>query len=404
MTSPSPPTPGSSSGSSSSDPRRSSTLHSHGNYQGYYASRSQAHPSAQAANGLDPRVEALIRWLRGQQGGTAPSRSILDVGCNAGKIGIQLASQLPGSALVGVDIDSKLVGQAKQSARKAGLILDGESNRSSEFDDHEPTANQDRKRVKSRPKQDVSQAKASASASRASFNCQDWVFADDIPATSSQFDLVLALSVSKWIHIHHSDIGLLRFSHRLVAAMQAPATVEGLQNEQQHKSLLLFEPQPYSSYNNAKRELPSGVQGLRYRFRKLRLRTEDFVWLLEGMGLQLVGTAAGGEQDWEQIKQEYGFTRPLFLFQRPAVFSAAALSFQAVIQRAIDVTTWPIETPEGQGHLPLPFPWVSRNPMEKGQFLPAPLSVSPSQQDGAASALQLKPRSLGSRRRTKTRV
>lgn len=107
-----------------------------------------------------------------------------------------------------------------------------------------------------------------------------------------KYNLILALSLTKWIHIQQSDSGLIQFFARISHTLRPGG-------------LLFLERQEWRSYHSAK-NMDGTIKG---KIKALRLRPgEDFDYLLESMGLRLVETVAYGEG--------YGFVRPLQVFQK----------------------------------------------------------------------------------------
>lgn len=182
--------------------------------------------------------------------------------------------------------------------------------------------------------------------------------------------------MTKWIHIHESDIGLLYFFQRLVSVLRP-------------NGLLFFEPQPDRSYEQARRELSTE---LRSRARRLRLRMDDFAYILETyFGLDILdlhidpqSNAAKGESVFENIdafdgiltrlgshlSRHTALSRPLYLFRKSAAHSAplnpkaidAILCSEAAA--AANLQSQPA-TESKPLHHSLPFPWVSRDPKSK---------------------------------------
>ena len=84
----------------SSTPAPSKPQASHGNYLNYYERRN-AHPDEK-----DERLKLIPReWIEGNK--------VLDVGCNAGMVSIELARDLGASKVTAVDIDKDLIRKAK---------------------------------------------------------------------------------------------------------------------------------------------------------------------------------------------------------------------------------------------------------------------------------------------------
>lgn len=83
-----------------------SQVPTHGNYKAYYTKR----PTSSVS--LDARLKLIpLEWIKG--------KSVLDVGCNAGLITVELALQMQAGRVVGVDIDGELV----RLAGKHGLLI-----------------------------------------------------------------------------------------------------------------------------------------------------------------------------------------------------------------------------------------------------------------------------------------
>ncbi|KXS09351.1 Bin3-domain-containing protein [Gonapodya prolifera JEL478] len=113
---------------------------------------------------------------------------------------------------------------------------------------------------------------------------------DDEPS----YDVILGLSVTKWIHLRHGDTGLRRFFHRCYAALE-PGGV------------LILEPQEWKSYTKA-----VGVMGevARSNYPTLELRPDDFERaLLEDVGFAraevLWGRGGGDGKGFERTISAY---------------------------------------------------------------------------------------------------
>ena len=110
------------------------------------------------------------------------------------------------------------------------------------------------------------------------------------------FDCVLALSITKWVHVNWGDQGLLQFFSRLVAALRP-------------RGLLILEPQPWRSYKAIRHK--HNVKWPHVPLAQLTLRPERFVGLLEErFGLTVVkeATPLGGVE---------GFRRPVVVLAKP---------------------------------------------------------------------------------------
>lgn len=97
----------------------------HGNFSQYYQVRGgngdrdkTRGRKEHATDPQDPRVQILLRTLHAPS--TTSIQRTLDIGCNQGRVGIELAKALC-SSHTGIDIDPALVRKAESAARRAGL-------------------------------------------------------------------------------------------------------------------------------------------------------------------------------------------------------------------------------------------------------------------------------------------
>jgi 7SK snRNA methylphosphate capping enzyme len=86
----------------------------YGNYHTYYGYR------IDQALDEDPRMKVLKNeWFEG--------RDCLDIGCNEGFITISMAQKFACRSILGIDIDDRLIGRARQNLKAmAGVEEDGE--------------------------------------------------------------------------------------------------------------------------------------------------------------------------------------------------------------------------------------------------------------------------------------
>ncbi|SPO20483.1 uncharacterized protein UTRI_00880_B [Ustilago trichophora] len=379
----------------------------YGNFQRYYHIRNPAsgeqldsdheaqdnaiHP----ALALDSRVAAILKYLSAHHADVRwlsqnsdiedvtfapPAFTVLDIGCNSGKLTIQLAQTLPhiledmnksspqtqssssdGTAsmpprvqITGVDIDPSLIKQANESAAVARslyrpLLLptdraDDTTSRAHKgsqtphlpaeavfFPSVFPTLfgslpvlaedidqHRDAKRQKldgdkigaTRQSQDRRPNESESShlaPPHLHFLAAEWVNLSSRPQPfhypptnltqltaldKRRYNLILALSLTKWIHIQQSDSGLILFFARISDTLRSGG-------------LLFLERQEWRSYHSAK-SMDGSIKG---KIKALQLRPgQDFDYLLESMGLKLMETVGYGEG--------YGFVRPLQVFQK----------------------------------------------------------------------------------------
>ncbi|THH12491.1 hypothetical protein EW146_g7645 [Bondarzewia mesenterica] len=112
-----------------------------------------------------------------------------------------------------------------------------------------------------------------------SFRRADWVN-EVIPEDTDGYDVVFALSVSKWIHLNGGDDGIKRFFQRVFEVLKPGGT-------------FVFEPQQWESYTKA-RKLDSTLQE---NAKNLRVHPDQFPRMLQEIGfgpMERLGVAGEG--------------------------------------------------------------------------------------------------------------
>ncbi|KAG1957795.1 7SK snRNA methylphosphate capping enzyme isoform B [Pimephales promelas] len=109
-----------------------------------------------------------------------------------------------------------------------------------------------------------------------------------------EYDVILCLSVTKWVHLNWGDAGLKRLFHRIY-------------NHLRPGGLFILEPQPWSSYSKRKKL----TEDICKNYHGIRLKPDHFSSFL---------TADVGFSSYELIgtPQNYsrGFQRPIYLFHK----------------------------------------------------------------------------------------
>jgi 7SK snRNA methylphosphate capping enzyme len=213
--------------------------HRHGNYTSYYTFRSQDVP--------DPRLTQLKSFVQG--------RRVLDLGCNAGKLTLELATHFAAVQVVGVDLDAGLIASAREARQIA--LSQGQGVEVVSFEEF-----------------DFANA---------------WPFQG---SAAGQWDVVMLLSVVKWLHLNNSDDVLVELFRRLFDIV-----VPG--------GFLVLEPQDWANYKRAVKKCPS----LRENIKKLKLRPPFEETLCQGGWEQVDG--------WE--RDELGFERSVRIWRKPSL-------------------------------------------------------------------------------------
>ncbi|KAL5533427.1 hypothetical protein ACEPAF_5203 [Sanghuangporus sanghuang] len=271
----------------------------HGNYRGYYTKRPSFH---------DPRL-ALI------PSNIFKDARILDIGCNEGWVTCEIAQQLQAKEVIGVDIDDGLIRAAWKRRRtvwsqRPRISSPSQSSPSDSRDEQKPKrskrphSSQGEEKTKNRTERGEqlysfpaafehmfgplpippaeSPGERSQFPHNVVFRATDWLKEGTIDDWEG-YDVVLALSISKWIHLNNGDEGLLSFFQRIFSVLRSDG-------------IFILEPQGWETYHKAKRMDP----GLKKIGDSLRLRPADFERELLKVGFRSVEhlgqTGKGGFQ------------------------------------------------------------------------------------------------------------
>jgi len=252
----------------------------------------------------DPRLAALdVRSL-------TRGKAVLDVGCNAGLVGLALAVLGKPASVTGVDIDGALVRDARRhlaAARSAAAGLASDASAPGRARSAGEAAGRALRRVSFR-QEDIAASSADDGTAAAGGDGGGGgggagpPTAEPLPThhhhPAGGYGSVFCLSVTKWVHLRGGDACLVAFLARL-AALTAPG------------GHLVLEPQPWSSYERAARKKLGGPRAGGPPLRELVLRPDAFVAHLEAAhGLRLVArrVPAGVAP---------GFARELLVFKKP---------------------------------------------------------------------------------------
>lgn len=257
-------------------------LPKHGNFRGYYSIRHEVDSRSGS------RLESIQSWLDKNTQRNQLCR-VLDIGCNTGVFTLQLCEILQGRSetVIGVDIDRELVLLAGSSARRSSkfaLSSRDEAPRALGSGRIGKSSNAGpRKRLRL---EDSSQLEPLV----ARFLQSNWVYNDQMYQSRSEkcpeemtrmqwnnisevakedckgYNLIFAMSITKWIHINNYDTGLRRFFARVVSCL-AP------------NGIFILEPQSYKSYKQTQKVTPPDSQPRR-NFYAIRVMPDDFAWIL----------------------------------------------------------------------------------------------------------------------------
>ncbi|KAJ3871820.1 Bicoid-interacting protein 3-domain-containing protein [Lentinula edodes] len=241
----------------------------HGNYHGYYLKR----PSV-----TDPRLALLPE-------NTFSGKRVLDIGCNAGWVTCEIAQSRGAHKVVGVDIDDTLIRAAWKRRQVVWSLQKPQSSQSNkgndlmDFEDLTRNASMEVTHLQADyfpaslqhsfgplPIPPSKIRGKHAFPHNVSFRTADWV-TEEIVEDANRYDVVIAFSISKWIHINGGDEGLRAFFRRVYSVLE-PGGV------------FILEPQEWDTYKKAKRLNES----LRNSAETLELRPSDFESILGDIG------------------------------------------------------------------------------------------------------------------------
>ncbi|CAM4673631.1 unnamed protein product [Leuciscus chuanchicus] len=269
----------------------------YGTYSRYYGYRT---PSLTA----DPRLAFFKpEWFRGKR--------VLDVGCNTGHVTLAIAWHWSPAHILGLDLDGELVHTARQNLRHfLSEMQDRKQPGRSEVEGLAPLMGLQLDRASALPRFPVSFTRCRGPIAtlpimphcpgpfpcNLSFLQGNYVPDSDASVMSqcAEYDVILCLSLTKWVHLNSGDAGIKRLFHRIYRHL-LPGGV------------LILEPQPWSCYSRHKR-LTDEI----YRnYSSIRLKPDQFSSFLTGeigfSSYELIGTPRTCAK---------GFQRSLYLFHK----------------------------------------------------------------------------------------
>ncbi|KAI8051605.1 Bicoid-interacting protein 3-domain-containing protein [Syncephalis plumigaleata] len=230
----------------------------YGNYRHYYGYR---HAAGEEDN--DPRVQVMEEsWFKDQQ--------VLDIGCNAGYVTVEIAWRYRPQRILGVDIDEILIDQAWRHLRYRWSLRRPISN-TNDSDNHRehshfPISMPVLFGPLPWPKNDlITDAVSTPFPLNIDFSTGDW---QCLPPEPNTYDTILALSITKWIHLHKGDDGIRSFFHRIYASLRSGGR-------------FVLEPQPWRSYTRKSKLTPE----MRRTYESIQFRPDEFeTFLIDKVG------------------------------------------------------------------------------------------------------------------------
>ncbi|XP_062993304.1 LOW QUALITY PROTEIN: 7SK snRNA methylphosphate capping enzyme [Elgaria multicarinata webbii] len=266
----------------------------YGNYCKYYGYRNP--------NCEDSRLRVMKpEWFQGKE--------VLDVGCNVGHLTLSVARKWHPTRMVGVDIDGSLIHSARQNIRHY---------LSQEIQEQPPDGHGDGEGARRAKKTFPASLMASRGPIAAPRVPQEGVDATVFPnnvifvkgnyvlerdelleAQKPEYDVILCLSLTKWVHLNWGDEGLKRLFKRFFRHLRPGG-------------ILVLEPQAWSSYKKRK----NLTETICRHYHQIKLKPDQFPSYLTSSEV--------GFSSYELVAMprntSKGFQRPIYLFhkaQRP---------------------------------------------------------------------------------------
>lgn len=171
---------------------------------------------------------------------------------------------------MGVDIDPNLVRKAEHLYSLRASRVRPHSDPSERLVDHYPMS------AVLRHGHLPASASAACHWPSVKFVAADWVVSSD-PALAGPYDVILVLSVIKWIHLEHLDEGLVKFFRKCSSSLASGGC-------------LILEAQNWNSYQKAVR--PNAAPHFAKNLERLKYHPEtSFTALLQDQGLNLCATS-----------------------------------------------------------------------------------------------------------------
>jgi 7SK snRNA methylphosphate capping enzyme len=242
----------------------------YGNYSRYYGYRAFKKID-ESEIFEDIRLTSFKReWFEG--------KDVLDIGCNCGEVTFAVAQLFHPKSIRGIDIDSKLIWRAgekvirfkqslKDKAKKTPISLVAtkdpkDAPTSSSTPCLFESSSEATKPETSHSVNDVHRKEeSSVFPNNVIFSRENYVLssADLLEKVTPEYDTILCLSVTKWIHLNWGDEGLKRFFKRIFLHLRP-------------EGKLILEPQSWASYTKKH----SITEETDRNFREIRLKPDKF--------------------------------------------------------------------------------------------------------------------------------
>ncbi|XP_038078216.1 7SK snRNA methylphosphate capping enzyme-like [Patiria miniata] len=266
----------------------------YGNYHRYYGYRNPDQED-------DSRIPFLKRkWFEGQ--------TCLDIGCNSGHVTLYVAKNFAPDRITGIDIDGALIGIARKNIRHC-LEMDKNPEQRKFPVSMEKTYGP----VLSMGQPVKSAATTAKFPGNILFRCANFVPENDdiLELQRPEYDTVLCLSVTKWIHLNWGDVGLKRLFRRIFLCLRPGGR-------------LILESQAWPSYTKKKKL----TETIYKNFKQIQLKPDKFKdYLLSShvgfSSCETIGTP---------LNKSKGFRRPILMFTKLITSRASSAKPKTILK------------------------------------------------------------------------
>lgn len=251
-------------------------LFTYGNYTRYYGYRNPNFDQ-------DRRLKCLNQdWFEG--------KDVLDIGCNVGHVTLSIARFLNPRRIVGMDIDGKLIHAAKKNIRY--YLSSQDDVEVGKFPISNPVTFGP---ITAPPVCESTENPGFPH--NIMFNEANYVLETDeqLEAEKEEYNIILALSITKWIHLNWGDAGLKRFFKRIFRQLRPGGR-------------LVLEPQAWPSYKRKK----NLTETIEHNFNAIKFRPDQFT---EYLLSREVGFSTCQTLD-APFNKSKGFRRPIQVFTK----------------------------------------------------------------------------------------
>ncbi|RUS22798.1 Bicoid-interacting protein 3-domain-containing protein [Endogone sp. FLAS-F59071] len=237
----------------------------------------------------DPRVPMLRReWFA--------EKKVLDIGCNSGQLTIEIALRFSPRRIIGVDIDPVLISDANKAVSFQHSLLPPDK-----FTAHFPLDDDRMFRYFPRSMPMIFGNVAIVQLDNKEEECRfphnigfresgDWT--TEKRNEDGMYDVVLAMSITKWIHLNWGDNGIKAFFHKVYRVLGPGGR-------------FVMEPQPWESYKRRSKM----SEALDENHRKIQFYPQDFnEFLRNEVGFVSIEELGVSNNDAK------GFRRPIYVF------------------------------------------------------------------------------------------